>query len=188
MARIDGNDLTLGLRGKFGKQFIFRKYKNRTIALRKNSPSSARTEEQKEHRERFRLATLYAKRCMVKPDLKAEYNAIARESESGSAFAAAVADFLKPVTITEVLTNSYTGQVGFPLTIMVSEVFKVKTMHVTLTDMNGNIVESGSASRPAGAPQYSYITTVDIAAVAGLKIKVEVTDRPGNTITHEVTL
>ena len=35
MACIDKNDLTLGLRGKFGDQFVFRKYRNRTIALRR---------------------------------------------------------------------------------------------------------------------------------------------------------
>jgi hypothetical protein len=188
MARIDGNDLTLRLKGKFGKQFVFRKFKNRTVALRAFEPNRTKTEAQLEHRERFRLATLYAKRCMLIPELKAEYEMIARATDNSSAFATAIADFLKPVTIEEVLTASYNGQSGFPLSIMVSSVFKVKTMTVTITNANGTVVESGNASIMAGSSGFSYVTTVELSAIAGVKINVTVTDRPGNTVTHDVPL
>ena len=65
MARIDKNDLTLGLRGKFGDQFLFRKYRNRTIALRRFGPGGVTTEAQRQQREkvpsRYALRqTLYA--------------------------------------------------------------------------------------------------------------------------------
>ena len=78
MAYVDGNDITLGLRGKFGQQFVFRKFGNGTIATRKPQPSGSNTPAQQGHRERFRLATFYAKQCMMRPDLKAEYEAIAK--------------------------------------------------------------------------------------------------------------
>jgi hypothetical protein len=188
MARIDGNDLTLGLRGKFGKQFVFKKFKNRTIAVRKADPSGITTELQTDHRSRFRLAAVYAKRSLLIPELKAEYEAMAKATDNTSAFAAAVFDFLKSVSITGILTATYSGEVGFPITITVSDLFKVKTMTVTLTDRDGTVIESGSAELLSTSVNYSYITTVSIPNISGLKIKVEITDRPGNTDMHEVTL
>ncbi len=58
MARIDKNDLTLGLRGKFGDQFLFGKYRNRTIALRHFGPGGVTTEAQRQQRGKFRLAIM----------------------------------------------------------------------------------------------------------------------------------
>ncbi len=188
MARIDGNDLTLGLRGKFGKQFVFRQYKGRTIATRKTGQNNTSTEAQVEHRERFRLAALYAKRSMLVPELKTEYEAMARASDNISAFAAAVADFLKPVSIIGIVTESFTGELGSQLAIMVSDILKVKTMKVTLIDDDGSIIETGNASLSGESVNYVYTTTVAIPAIAGLTIKVEVNDRPGNIAVHEVTL
>lgn len=187
MARIDGNDLTLGLRGKFGKQFVFRKYKGRTIATRKADPSGVTTENQSAHRERFRLATVYARRCMMQPELKAEYEEMARATDNAGPFAAAVGDFLTPVSIAGIITASYKGEIGFPISIHVSAVFKVKTLKVTLTDADGTIVESGDAVL-GDAANYTYLTTVAVPDIAGLKIKAEVTDRPGNAASREVTL
>jgi hypothetical protein len=188
MARVDENDVTLGLRGKFGKQFVFRKFLNRTIAVRKSRPTGGNTQAQSEHRDQFRLATLYAKRCLLQPALKAEYELIARATDQVSAFAAAVGDYLKPVAITAVVTVTYKGEAGYPLGILVNDLFKVKTMKVTISDAAGNILESGDAMLSEGAVGYTYITTVSIPDVTGLVIKVEVTDRPGNIVAQEVTL
>ena len=187
MARIENNDLTLGLRGKFGKQFLFRRYRNRTIAMRQYEGVRTNTDAQLEYREKFRVATLYAKRCMLTPELKSEYVRIGHLQEI-TPFAAAVTDFLKPIVIQDILTDTYNGEAGFPLTIMVNDVFKVKSMSVTITDLVGNVVESGEASIMAGSSGYSYLTQVDIADIAGHAIKVEATDRPGKTVTHQVTL
>jgi hypothetical protein len=187
MARIEGNDLTLGLRGKFGKQFVFRKYKSRTIASRKSAPSGVATEKQINHRERFRTASLYARRAMQNPALKAEYDAIARATES-SAIAAAIMDYMKPIKITGILTATYEGEVGFPLTITVNDIFKVKKIKVTITGSSGNVIESGEAILLPTITNYTYTTTVAIPDLTGVKIKVEVTDRPGQIAVQEVTL
>jgi hypothetical protein len=188
MARIEGNDLTLGLRGKFGKQFVFRKYKARTIASRKAEPTASTTDAQLEHRAKFRLAAAYARRAMLNPELKAEYEAMSRAHDNSSAFAAAVADYLKPVTITGILTQEYHGELGFPLAITVSDIFKIKTMKITLTDRDGNILDSGSAQLLPEYANYVFTTAVAVPDITGLSIKVEVTDRPGNIAVHEVTL
>jgi hypothetical protein len=188
MAQVNDNDLTLGLRGKFGKQFIFRKHGKKTIAVRRFAPSGAKTDAQIDHREKFRLATLYAKRSLLQPALKAEYEAIARAKESASAFAAAVGDYLSPVAIDTVHTATYHGEIGFPIGVVLNDVYKVKTIKVTLVNSSGAVVESGPATRAEGASGYTYTTTVAVPDISGLTIKVEVTDRPGNIVTEEVIL
>src|SRR5690606_13237712 len=104
-----------------------------------------------------------------------------------SAFAAAVKDYLKPIEIQDVLTANYDGQAGFPITIVVKDVLKVKSMLVTITDDDGNVIESGEASAMSGAPGFSYVTKVNIPDISGHTIKIEATDRPGKSVTHEVT-
>ena len=90
--------------------------------------------------------------------------------------------------IQDILTNTYNGEAGFPLTIQVNDVFKVKTMTVTIIDPRGAVVESGEASLMSGASGYSYLTQVDIIEPLGHTIKVEATDRPGKSALHQVTL
>jgi hypothetical protein len=185
MARIDKNYLTLGLRGKFGDQFIFRKFKKRTIAVRAFDVPTRSTDAQRTHREKFRQATLYARRCMNIPELKAEYEHIANATDN-SLFGAAVTDFLRHVTITHILCDGYNGKAGFPITIPVNDVYKVKTTKVMLIDSTGNLLEGGDAITTSGSSSYAYLTTVDVLDTAGMKIRVEVMDRPGNQVVKEV--
>jgi len=187
MAKISQNDLTLGLRGRFGKQFQFRRYRNQTIALRHYEITQRNTDAQLQHREKFRLAAGYAKRSLLVPELKADYEKFG--SAIGiSAFAAAVKDYLTPIEIQDVLTANYDGQAEFPITVVVKDVLKVKSMLVTITDDDGNVVESGEASVVSGSQGFSYVTKVDIPDISGHTIRIEATDRPDKTVTHEVTL
>jgi hypothetical protein len=188
MARVDRNDLTLGLRGKFGEQFVFRKFGDRTIAYRMRRHFESSTEKQMLQRERFRLAALHAKQSLLIPEVKAEYEEIARVKRNTTAFATATADFLKPVAITAILTAGYKGEIGFPLSIMVNDIFKVKTMKVTITNPDGAVLESGDAVRANDSPGYSYMTTAFIPDLQGVIIKAEVTDRPGNVVVEEVKM
>jgi hypothetical protein len=188
MAHVDENDVTLGLRGRFGKQFVFRKYGRRTIVSRLAKPTGGNTAIQLEQRDKFRLASLYAKRCLLQPALKAEYETMARAMGINSAFPVALGDYLNPVKIQEIVTATYEGEIGYPVAILVSDVFKVKTITVAIIDAAGNVIETGPAIRGEGAVGFTYVTTVAIPAIAGVKIRVEVKDRPGNTESQEVTL
>lgn len=188
MALVHDNDMTLGLRGKVGKQFVFRKFGRKTIAARKSAPSGEKTEKQEQHRQRFRLAAQYAKASLLVPALNAEYTAIANQREYPSAFAAALGDYLKPTQITEIITSSYQGEIGNPVIIKVNDLFKVKTMKVTFTNLMGEVVETGNAVLAPENVGYAYVATVRVSNIAGLSIKVESTDRPGNVVTKTVTL
>ena len=187
MAKVDGNDLTLGLRGKFGDQFVFRKSGKMTVATKRSAPTGAPTEKQLRQRERFRRATLYAKQSMLNPELKADYQAISSAANMG-AFAAAVHDYLKPIAISDIVLNGYNGQADWPIGIVVNDVLKVKTLKVTITDVSGSILESGEATRSGSSSGHTYVTTVPIPDVSGVTIRVEAKDRPGNSTSSEVTL
>jgi hypothetical protein len=188
MARVDENDVTLGLRGRFGKQFVFRKHGKKTIAVRRGTPTGGNTLAQNVHRDKFRLATIYAKRCLLQPEMKADYEVMARAKEMTSPFAAALGDYLSPVSIKGIVTDTYKGEAGYPLGVLVSDVYKVKTIKVMIVDASDVVIESGDAIRAEGNVGFTYITTVSIPVVAGMRVRVEVKDRPGNTVTHEVSL
>lgn len=189
MAHVDDNDITLGLRGRIGKQIVFRKFGNKTIVSKRPKRSSKPpTEGQLLHREKFIIAANYATRSLLQPELKAEYEAIARTMENTSAFAAALADFVKVIEIKEIVAQFYNGEAGFPLPVIVSDLYKVKTMKVTMTDAGGNTIETGEATLANGESGYKYITTTSIADITGVKVKVEVTDRPGKVVVKEIVL
>jgi hypothetical protein len=187
MAHVDENDVTLGLRGSFGKQFVFRKFGGRTIVSRRAKPTGGNTPGQLAQREKFRLASIYAKRCLLQPALKEEYEAIARAKGIG-ALAAALGDYLSTAEIKGIVTDTYGGEIGYPMGILVSDVLKVKTMTVSILDADGDVIESGPAIRADGAVGFTYVTTVAIPVISGVKIRVEVKDRPGNTVSQDVTL
>jgi hypothetical protein len=95
---------------------------------------------------------------------------------------------LKATQITEIITSSFQGEIGNPVLIRVNDLFKVKNMKVTLTNLMGEVIESGNAVLAPEHAAYAYIATVRIPDIAGITIKVEVTDRPGNLVTKSVTL
>jgi hypothetical protein len=176
MAYVDGNDLTLGLRGSFGKQFIFRRFGKKTIASRRSVYAVSRSEAQQRHRERFRLATLYAKRCVAHPETKAEYENIARVTDKWSAFATAVGDYLVPVSVERIDISHFTGRSGSPVFVAVNDRYKVRTIVVTVTTMSGDVIERGHATFVSGN-EYVYKTVT--SELSDVVVKVEVADRPG---------
>lgn len=188
MALVDDNDMTLGLRGKVGKQFVFRKFGRKTVAVRKSAPTGKATEKQLLHRQRFRAAAHYAKLSLLVPELHEQYSAIAKIRDYPSVFIAAVGDYLKPAQITEIITAPYQGNVGDPVTIIMNDNFKVKIMKVTIISPDGEVMESGEAALAPENGGFTYVATVGVSDVSGHSIKVEVTDRPGNSVTKTVTL
>jgi hypothetical protein len=156
--------------------------------MKKSAPPGRETVKQRQHREWFRLATLYAKRCLLQPEMKAEYEAIARAKENPSPFAAAIWDYLNSISITDVITRTYQREGGFPLSILVNDIVKVKTMKVTIIDRGGKILETGDAWHSEGSTGYTYVTKGTAPIGAGIVIQVEVTDRPGNIVMEEVML
>jgi hypothetical protein len=188
MALVKHNQVTKGVSGKFGDDIVFKQLGKRTIFSARPRKATVVSEKMKAHRERFKKATRYAKSSLADPLLKAEYEAIAREREIASAFAAAVGDYLKAPEISSITTDTYTGQVGGIISIEASDALKLTAVKVTISQNDGTVLESGDATLTQGAHEWKYVSTVSNASLAGTKVKAQAFDRPGRETMKEITL
>jgi hypothetical protein len=181
MARVQSNLVIHGLSGMLGKQVVVRRQKNGEyiLAAAPNRRQGELSDTQKEHRERFRQAILYAKTAQT----AAEYQDIAK-SRGKSAFNVAIADFMHPPEIIQIDLSDYHGSTGQPIDITTVDDVKVKTVGVLIATDDGTVVEKGSAEPvPAVANQWRYTSTA-AAPSASVKIVVDVADLAGQ-ITEE---
>jgi hypothetical protein len=97
MALVDRNDATEGLRGKFGRMFVFRKINGKTYASRapRRPDKTKETMLQRGTRLSFREATAFAKRVLKDPAKKAFYLKMARELKLPNAYTAAITEFMR---------------------------------------------------------------------------------------------
>jgi hypothetical protein len=97
MAKVIGNDITIGLSGKFGKLFVFRVVRGKTYACHAPCKPDKRKETaaQRHTRTTFRKATHWAKVAMLNPEKKKYYEELARTWDLTNAYTAAVKDFMR---------------------------------------------------------------------------------------------
>src|SRR5688500_15223775 len=108
MAVVLMNDLVEGLSGKVGK-IIFRTYRGKTYASSRPRKRRPQSEQQRSNREKFKLATQYAKRMMKDADMKAYYKRIAKQLALPNAYTAAITDYMRKPQISGVDPKKYTG-------------------------------------------------------------------------------
>ncbi len=176
MAKIQNNLIIHGLSGMLGKQVVVRRMKNGQYVLsaapanRSQDVSAA----QKEQRERFRQAILYAKGAQG----MAEYQDVA-EARGVSAFNVATADFLHPPEVQKIDVSGYHGAIDETIHIMATDDVKVKTVGVMIVNDDGTLVEKGTAvAGTANTNEWLY-TTKCAAASSSVKIVVDVADLAG---------
>jgi hypothetical protein len=97
MAIVFNNDLTLGLRGRVGKTFVFRAVGGRTIvscAPRKPDPRK-QSVSQRRTRANFKEAAAWAVRTLMDAEKKLYYQRRAKLLELPNAYIAAVRDYMR---------------------------------------------------------------------------------------------
>lgn len=189
MTKVKENDLTLGLSGKFGRQFIFRNAKGQTIVARNGNKKRKKTQAQKDQIKRFREAVIYAKAALADEAKKAAYTEKAsRIPHLVSAYNIAVADYLHYPEIDEINVNEYTGQAGEEIIISATDNFKVVSVKVEIRQSDDTLVEKGIAEIAPTGVEWIYTTTSVNATLAGSKIIVSVTDTPGHVTTKEAVI
>lgn len=183
MAESTKNDVVLGMKGKFGKMFVFKQVAGKTIAARAPGPSTAEpTPAQLAQRARFQQAILYGQSVVAAPDVKKQYDAAAPEGRSG--FTVAVADFMHAPNISQIDLTTYSGQVGDKIRLQVTDDFKVKSVKVTIENGDGSLVEEGNAVQVGDGPEWVYTATTANGSIDGDKITVSATDNPANLTTQ----
>ena len=177
-----------GLRGLSGGMgdWVYQLRNGKTILGMKPINNSEPSQAQLAHRERFRLATGYGKFVMSEDAIRPLYEQVAAEKDV-PVFALCVADFLNPPSIDSIDARDYTGEIGDPIQIVVSDDFGVTRVDVQLTDDDeGTIIETGQAVE-IGSGHWTYTATQ--AATAGITVQFQVTamDRPGGTTVERGT-
>lgn len=138
--------------------------------------------------QRFTLGTYYAKAQMKIPAAKAEYEA-AVSDKLQSAYAVAVADYLKGPEVPAIDASSYNGAVGDTIVITAIDNFKVTEVTVEIRNVLDQVIETGAAVIDSENPAlWIYVTTVANATVAGTKVVVRAKDKPKNLTTKEFIL
>lgn len=175
MAKVQNNLIIHGLSGMLGKQIVVRRGKNGQyfISAAPHNSTHDVTDAQKQQREKFRQAILYAKSAQTTP----EYKDVAK-ARGQSAFNVAVADFLHPPEIQSIDLGSYQGAPNETITITAIDDIKVKTVGVMIVADDGTLVEKGSAVASPNTNQWLY-TTTSAAPSTSVKIVVDVADLSG---------
>ena len=175
MAKVQNNLIIHGLSGMLGKQIVVRRGKNGQyfISAAPHNPTHDITDAQKQQREKFRQAILYAKSAQTTP----EYKDVAK-ARGQSAYNVAVADFLHPPEIQHIDLSSYKGAPNETITITAVDDVKIKTVGVMIVADDGTLVEKGSAVASPNSNQWLY-TTTSAAPSTSVKIVVDVADLSG---------
>jgi len=187
MAEVKKNPFTKGLSGAVGDYMVFRRVGKQTIVSTAPVHSDEVSDKQKAVRERFQMATIYAKSVNEDPTLKEQYETKAVKSKKRSWYHVAVADFFHAPEIEEIDISEYNGAVGSTIRVRVYDVFKVQAVKVEIYSQDGTLVEQGQATQQPNHLDWLYTATVENAQLAGDRIVIKATDLPGN-ISEEETI
>lgn len=180
MAKVKNNIVTQGLRGMLGGQLVFRQTSRGTeVSVAPQAPTGPPSAAQTAHRERFQKAIVYARGLAQDPAVQAEYGDEA-QARNQSVSNVLVADYMRAPNIELVDISAYKGKVGDLIRITATDDHAVKAVAVKIENGNGSLVEQGAAVQQANPNQWLYTATASNTALAGDKLTVTATDKPGN--------
>ena len=188
MARI-ANVAVKGLQGMVGGTLVYRKVNGRTVvsAAPDDAPRAV-SESQMAHREKFKQASFYASRAMMKPETKALYVEAAKAEGMPNPRAVALADYFRAPRVAFIETREYKGQPGEEIAVSVANVCRPNKVTVGIYAPDSSELESGEAVYSDAGHCWVYNATVVNSELQGTRIAVQVTDLPGNEGEGEVTL
>ena len=189
MAKSRNNVVMHGASGKVGDLLLFSQRFGKTVFGKIPVNNAEPSDKQLAFKDKFRQAIKFAKRAMADPEVKKLYEP--RAEGDNKPFNLAVADFLKPPVIDDIVVDTYTGAVGSQLQLLVTDDTVVKTVEVTIKAANGTLIEQGAALQDQlepNSPIWLYTATAVSNVIAGSKVTVVAKDLPGNVVTKEKVL
>lgn len=157
MVYVKKNIVTKGLNGKLGITLVFRQRGGKTIAAVAPAKSKRElTEARKDHQQKFRAATQYAKTAIQDNSVKALYEQGVKDGQN--AYNVAMADYMNLPSSTELGLNAYTGAKGQPVVIKATDDYMVAEVQVSIYDQNGALLEQGDAQLAENDIDWVYTT------------------------------
>ena len=173
------NVITRRLRGKFGDQVVFRTRNGKSFTANipgkfKGTPGSA----QVAARDRFRLASLWARAILANPEMAALY--AARATNGRTPYVTALTDFLRPPRIAEIDCSGYHGHAGDEIRVSAFDDFRVKEVRVAILAADGTVLEEGTCVPDEFGMLWLYKATTDVLTLDGVTAHAIATDHPGH--------
>lgn len=187
MAYSTKNFLTRNLHGTFGGQIVFRVLGDKSIMTPvPRRKATGPVGKQRHVRHRFRLASLWAKKTIADPELKAAYKALAQGTMT--AYTMAIMNYLRPPEITCVDASAYSGNAGEKIAVMATDLYKICGVHVTLLRSAGEILEEGECLPCGTVNRWEYTAKQQNDLLPGTVILAVAVNLPGHKAEHSVTL
>jgi hypothetical protein len=185
---VETNALVTGMHGKLGKNLILRTVRGKIIASQRNDKPQVQSALQKGTRDKFRLASAYAKSMMLIPEKKAYYLHKAKKLKLPNAYTAALTHFLRKGEVQGIDTRKYKGRSGDTIIINTyKKQFTVNKVRLVMLDINGVALSSQICNRKAGN-QFIYNAEKDIPIEAVAVIKVVIEDNASYPIARDFDL
>ncbi len=185
MAKVRSNIFTKGLSGTVGGSMVFRSYGEETVVAVAPTITREPTDKQKVVRERFLLATIYAKAALKDDSIREQYQNKADTTHAKNSYLVAVTDFFHAPEINEINLSEYTGAVGSIIKVRAYDDFKVDAVKVEIYNPEGTLVEQGTALPMETGLHWLYTATQDNPQVTGSRVVIKATDLPGNIAEDE---
>jgi hypothetical protein len=174
------NVITRRLHGKFGDQVVFRTRFGKSItadipkvSTKKPALSQVKT------RDKFKLASIWAKATLADPDMLAAYSA--RATGGKTAYVLAMTDYLKPPRISEIVVTDYQGYAGNVIRVAAFDDFMVKEVKVQIRDASGTVLEEGACVPDSNRMFWVYTATTEVPDLTGVSVTAIATDNPRHT-------
>ncbi len=137
-------------------------------------------------RERFFLATRYAKSVQADEATKALYAAAVKPSQS--VYLLAVTDMLTKPSVHSIDALGYNGRPGDMIMVRASDDFTVNSVELIVRDAQGAVIERGFAVPHDNTLDWLYTATAEHLNMEGSVVTAIATDLPRNQHALEVTL
>lgn len=186
MARVNYNVVTHGVSGKIGDLLQFRQRNGKTIIAKIAARSGKVAPAQQLVRDKFRLATAYAKSAIKNPAIREIYEF--RAAGGISPYNLALRDFFSPPVISGVDLAAYIGDIGNPILVTATDDTRLVEVTVKIFDSTETLVETGAAIRQGEQDVWIYTATSSNSLPSGSRVVVEVRDLPGNKTSQEFLL
>ncbi|MBT1704929.1 hypothetical protein [Chryseosolibacter indicus] len=174
MGKIKGHSIIKEVSGSIGKDMYVRRHGKDTIISRKGVARRS-TKDQAANRHQFAQAALHARTVLTEPALTRDYKIISLIQGFKSTKSAAISDFLRQPEIESIDIENYKGNIGDTLLIHDKYVLKLIEIHVTITVLDGTLIEHGLAV-PCEL-HWKYSATVQNVLLRGTCIAVTGIDR-----------
>jgi len=136
MAQIRSNPIMTGASGMLGGIVVYRQFRGKTLLCNRPEKCPVITAHQQKMKSRFLEAVAFAKKMIADPETKALYQP-GPDSKFTSAYAAALADYLKRPVIDDVDASGYCGNEGEVIVVKASDIARTLTVDVTIVSIDG---------------------------------------------------